>query len=152
MTPRVVSPNSSSAGCNTDWSDSGSNPSSVISSKISMPSSDQPWVLADALQLPRGFGQGDIETLLAGGDAGEQELKGERRLPGPWRALDQEQPLRLQAAVKNLIEASNTGREPAGGVNHMSSVVIALTGLSLVPSSVGHRGPMQLDFAAAIYA
>ena len=55
-----------------------------------MPSSSvQPWEAAPSPQFALGFGQRDVEALLAGPRALHQELQRDRRLAGAGRAFDQ---------------------------------------------------------------
>ena len=90
----VVSLSSTSDGWNIVYWSSGRRLSSDgTSSRMVMPSSDQPWEAATAAQLLLGFREGDVQDRLAAAGAFEQELQRERGLARAGHAFDQVQPV-----------------------------------------------------------
>ncbi len=80
-TARVVMLSSTSEGWNiVYWLSGSSSSSGATSSKMSIPSSDQPCDFAAGVELVLGLGEGDVEAPLALVPPLHQELQGQGRL------------------------------------------------------------------------
>ncbi len=108
----VVSLSSTSDGWNIVYCSSGRRLSSLgTSSRIVIPSSDQPWESATLAELLFGFRERHVQDRLAAPGTFQQELQRERGLAGARHAFDQVQPMRREAPAENVVEALDAGLE-----------------------------------------
>jgi len=59
------------------------------------------------VEFELGFGKGDINAGFPAANALEEILKRERCLPGPWRAFDEIDAVRAEAAVQDVVQAGD---------------------------------------------
>ena len=77
---------------------------------ISMPVERPAVRLGAGLQLLLRLRERNVETLLAGAHALEQELQRERGLAGTRIAVDEIEPLGDQSAAQDFVQPPNPGR------------------------------------------
>ena len=89
-------------------------PPDGTSSRMSMPSSDQPCDVATARSSSSVSDSVTYSTRFAAPHALEQELQRERRLARAGHAFDQVEPMRREAAAQDLVEPGDAGRGHLG--------------------------------------